>query len=100
MLSPVRRLFFVCALQLQCKSRRSFALRGEVTTTLTYVIACPGTKQALLIDPVLGQVDRDLELLQSMGLWASFVSAGVGEAKKGVHFGDLGILGLLWMPCL
>jgi sulfur dioxygenase len=38
------------------------------TSTYTYLVADPKTKQALLIDPVLEQVERDLALLQGLGL--------------------------------
>jgi sulfur dioxygenase len=38
------------------------------THTYTYLVADPDTKQALLIDPVREQVDRDLKLLEELGL--------------------------------
>jgi hypothetical protein len=34
------------------------------SSTYTYLIADPKTKMALLVDPVLEQVERDLKLLQ------------------------------------
>lgn len=43
------------------------------TSTYTYLLADTETREAVLIDPVLEQVDRDLELLQELGLtlvWA------------------------------
>lgn len=36
--------------------------------TYTYVIGCPETRQAVLIDPVLETVDRDFEVLRDLGL--------------------------------
>lgn len=38
------------------------------TSTYTYLIADAATQMALLVDPVLEQVDRDLQLLQELGL--------------------------------
>ncbi len=38
------------------------------TYTYTYLIADPNTHEALLVDPVLEQVDRDLKLLKELGL--------------------------------
>lgn len=38
------------------------------TSTYTYLIADPVTKAAILVDPVLDQVDRDLQLLKELGL--------------------------------
>ena len=38
------------------------------SSTLSYLIACPETQQAVLIDPVLEQKDRDLALLAELGL--------------------------------
>ncbi|CAJ1355782.1 unnamed protein product [Effrenium voratum] len=64
-------------------------LYDKVTTTLTYVIACPGTKEALLIDPVLGQVDRDLELLQSMGCSLKYVLNTQSHPELGATTGRL-----------
>ena len=43
------------------------------TSTYTYLVADPASGQAALIDPVLGQLERDLELVQQLGLtlaWA------------------------------
>lgn len=36
--------------------------------TYTYLLGDPGTGQALLIDPVIGQADRDLQLIHRLGL--------------------------------
>jgi glyoxylase-like metal-dependent hydrolase (beta-lactamase superfamily II) len=36
--------------------------------TYTYLLACPETRQAMLIDPVLDTVNRDLEVLQQLNL--------------------------------
>jgi glyoxylase-like metal-dependent hydrolase (beta-lactamase superfamily II) len=38
------------------------------SSTYTYSIAEPATKEAILVDPVLEQVDRDLKLLKELGL--------------------------------
>jgi glyoxylase-like metal-dependent hydrolase (beta-lactamase superfamily II) len=38
------------------------------SSTYTYLLACPDTGQALLIDPVLDTLERDLEVLQKLGL--------------------------------
>lgn len=38
------------------------------TSTYTYLIADPETKEAILVDPVIEQVDRDLKLLQELDL--------------------------------
>ncbi|MBP0014701.1 MAG: MBL fold metallo-hydrolase [Roseofilum sp. SBFL] len=38
------------------------------TSTYTYLLADLKTQEALLVDPVLEQVDRDLKLLQELGL--------------------------------
>jgi sulfur dioxygenase len=36
--------------------------------TFTYLLSCPDTGETVLIDPVLDTVDRDLHLLQELGL--------------------------------
>jgi len=36
--------------------------------TYTYLLGCSATKQAILIDPVLEQVDRDIKLAEELGL--------------------------------
>ncbi|MBF2005469.1 MAG: MBL fold metallo-hydrolase [Chlorogloeopsis fritschii C42_A2020_084] len=38
------------------------------SNTYTYLIADPNTKEAMIVDPVLEQVERDLKLLQELGL--------------------------------
>jgi glyoxylase-like metal-dependent hydrolase (beta-lactamase superfamily II) len=38
------------------------------SSTYTYLVSCPDTGTTALIDPVLDTVDRDLSLLQEMGL--------------------------------
>jgi sulfur dioxygenase len=38
------------------------------SSTYTYLVADPGTGDAVLIDPVREQVDRDLKLLEELGL--------------------------------
>ncbi len=45
----------------------------ESSATYTYLLGCPETRQALLIDPVLETVERDLALIGELGLtlaWA------------------------------
>ncbi|MFN3926144.1 MAG: MBL fold metallo-hydrolase [Pseudanabaenaceae cyanobacterium] len=38
------------------------------TWTYTYLVADPSTKEAVLVDPVLEQVERDITLLEQLGL--------------------------------
>ena len=38
------------------------------TSTYTYLIADNSTKEAVLVDPVIEQVERDLKLIQELGL--------------------------------
>ena len=47
-------------------------LFDQDTGTYTYLIADRQTKEAALVDPVLEQVDRDLKLLQELGLTLKF----------------------------
>jgi sulfur dioxygenase len=39
-----------------------------VSSTYTYLLACEQTGQAALVDPVLETVERDLDLIHSLGL--------------------------------
>ncbi|TFY98572.1 MBL fold metallo-hydrolase [Ramlibacter rhizophilus] len=39
-----------------------------VSSTYTYVLGCPETGNAILVDPVVNSMDRDLQVLQSLGL--------------------------------
>lgn len=39
-----------------------------LSSTYTYLLACPDTGQAVLIDPVVNAIDRDRALLQQLGL--------------------------------
>ena len=43
-------------------------LFDPVSSTYTYLLADPGTREALLIDPVFEQVRRDLALLRELDL--------------------------------
>jgi glyoxylase-like metal-dependent hydrolase (beta-lactamase superfamily II) len=43
-------------------------LFDQETWTYTYLIADPETKEAVLVDPVLEQVGRDLQLIKELGL--------------------------------
>jgi glyoxylase-like metal-dependent hydrolase (beta-lactamase superfamily II) len=38
------------------------------SSTYTYLLACPETRETVLIDPVIESVDRDLAMLQELGL--------------------------------
>jgi len=38
------------------------------TSTYTYLVACDRTGQAVLIDPVLETIERDLAMIQKLGL--------------------------------
>jgi sulfur dioxygenase len=42
------------------------------SSTYTYLIASDETQEAILVDPVLEQVERDLKLLQELGLKLSY----------------------------
>ena len=43
------------------------------TSTYTYLLADETTREALLIDPVLEQVERDAQLLAELGLTLRYV---------------------------
>jgi sulfur dioxygenase len=43
-------------------------LFDATTSTYTYLIADPETREAMLVDPVLEQVERDRQLLKELGL--------------------------------
>ncbi len=43
-------------------------LFDAASSTYTYLVADPGTGEALLIDPVREQIERDLELVRQLGL--------------------------------
>jgi len=66
---------------------------GGASSTLTYIIADLKTKEALIIDPVLEQVDRDLAVVEKLGLKLTLALnthchadhvTGTGELKKRV----------------
>ncbi|MFA7497003.1 MAG: MBL fold metallo-hydrolase [Acidithiobacillus sp.] len=42
------------------------------SSTYTYLFACPRTGQAVLLDPVLETLDRDLQMLQTLNLQLAF----------------------------
>jgi len=48
-------------------------LFDEISSTYTYVLGCSETKEAVLIDPVLEQMQRDLNYLQENGLKLRYV---------------------------
>lgn len=43
-----------------------------ISSTYTYLLGCETTGQAVLVDAVVNSIDRDLEVLQSLGLRLSF----------------------------
>lgn len=43
-------------------------LLEPVSSTYTYLLGCEETGQAILVDPVVNSMDRDLQLIQSLGL--------------------------------
>lgn len=43
------------------------------TSTYTYLIADPETKEAVIIDPVIEMVDRDIKLIEELGLKLKYV---------------------------
>jgi len=43
------------------------------SSTFTYILGCQSTKEALLIDPVLEQKERDLAILEELGLHLKYV---------------------------
>ena len=44
------------------------------TSTLTYILMDPVSKQAVMIDPVLGQEERDLAELDAMGATLTYIA--------------------------
>ncbi len=61
------------------------------SSTYTYLIADPQSKEAVLIDPVLGQINRDYELIKKLGLKLKYCLethihadhiTGTGELRK------------------
>lgn len=48
-------------------------LFDEDTSSYTYLIADPATREAVLIDPVLEQVGRDLQLISELGLRLAWI---------------------------
>ena len=47
-------------------------LLEPVSSTYTYLLGCPETRQAVLIDPVLPTWGRDLEVLRALGLTLAY----------------------------
>ncbi len=43
------------------------------TSTMTYIIADADTREAVIIDPVLEQVDRDLKVIEELGLELKYI---------------------------
>jgi glyoxylase-like metal-dependent hydrolase (beta-lactamase superfamily II) len=50
-----------------------FQLFESESSTYTYIIADPNTKEAAIIDPVINTVDRDLKLIDELGLKLRYV---------------------------
>ncbi len=48
-------------------------LFDQKSSTYTYIIADRQTKKAIIIDPVLDQVDRDIILMQELGLTLEYI---------------------------
>ena len=46
-------------------------LSEPVSNTYTYLLGCEASGQAILIDPVVNAIDRDLQVLQALGLTQS-----------------------------
>lgn len=68
-----------------------YQLFEKETSTYTYLLGDPETKEAVLIDPVLETVDRDIHLIQELGLKLKYVLdthvhadhiTGSGEIRK------------------
>lgn len=68
-----------------------YQLFEKESSTYTYLIADPATKEAALIDPVLETADRDLTLIAELGLKLKYVLdthihadhiTGAGEIRK------------------
>ena len=47
-------------------------LSEPVSNTYTYLLGCETTGQAILIDPVVNSIDRDLQVLQALGLTLAY----------------------------
>lgn len=47
-------------------------LYDPLSSTYTYLVGCEETGSAILIDPVISTVDRDLEVLHSLGLTLAY----------------------------
>ncbi|KAH1021181.1 hypothetical protein HUJ04_010728 [Dendroctonus ponderosae] len=43
-------------------------LFDHISSTYTYLLACPRTKECVLVDPVLAQAKRDFQITQDLGL--------------------------------
>jgi sulfur dioxygenase len=68
-----------------------YQLFESESSTYTYLIGDPATKEAALIDPVLETVDRDLKLIEELGLHLKYILdthvhadhiTGAGEIRK------------------
>ena len=45
--------------------------------TYTYLLGDPVSRQAIIIDPVVDMVDRDVALVQDLGLELKFAGTGI-----------------------
>jgi len=55
------------------KSPEVRQLYDEESSTFTYLLSCPDTSEAVLIDPVLEHKDRDLKCIKDLGLTLKYV---------------------------
>jgi sulfur dioxygenase len=44
------------------------------SSTYTYLLACPDSKEAILIDPVVDTVDRDAEIITELGFTLKYAA--------------------------
>ncbi|WP_227485528.1 MULTISPECIES: MBL fold metallo-hydrolase [unclassified Acidithiobacillus] len=76
------------------------------SATYTYLFGCTQTGQAVLLDPVLETVERDLQVLHDLGLRLSYTlethihADHVSSARKLTRpVSAAGLQGRSWMPC-
>lgn len=83
-------------------------LFDKETSIYTYLIADSETREALLVDPVLEQVDRDLQLLQELKLTLRYCLethihadhiTGAGKLRKGTQCLNIVPLGAAAPSC-
>eukprot|EP00913_Durusdinium_trenchii_P014132 g13264.t1 len=52
------------------------------TSTFSYLLSCPETSEAVLIDPVLEQKERDLKVIKNLGLTLKYEETAPKEAPS------------------